>query len=256
MRVIAIANQKGGSAKTTTTIHLGVALAMRRRRVLLVDMDPQGHVGESLGIDPQTLSGHPDVATVLDRKCALSEAVVHHDAGDVDLVLASDQLAFLEYDLRDKYRREDRLKLGVATVADYYDYVVIDCPPSLSLLTINAFTAATHVLIPMAAEYLALRGVERLLATIDGIKTEINPELDVVGVLPTRMGRTVNAREAVEGAHKLFDDTTRVFDLQIPETVKFREAAALGQTIFEHAPESPGAQAYLDLAKEIDFHGR
>jgi chromosome partitioning protein len=256
MRMIAIANQKGGSAKTTTAIHLAAGLHHAGRRVLLVDMDPQGHVGEGLGVNLTEWYNRPDISTVLDRKHTLSQAILHIETADLDAVLATDQLAFVEYDLRDKYRREDRLKLALAAVAADYDYAIIDCPPSLSLLTVNAFTAASDVLIPMASEYFALRGVERLLATIDGIRAEINPELAVLGVLPTRVGRTVNAREAIAGAHQLFDHVTRVLDLQIPETVKFREAAALGITIFDHAPGSPGAQAYLALAKEIDCDGQ
>ncbi len=254
MRVIAIASQKGGSAKTTTAIHLGSGLAMLGKRVLVADIDPQGHVSEGLGIDARSLS--LDMNDVLDRKCQPREAVLHDVRDHLDVIPTTIRLSYLENDLMNKVRREDRLKTSLATLADVYDYAIIDCPPSLGILTVNALSAAGEVLIPMAAEYFGLLGVELLLSTISQIQAEINPTLLVTGVLPTRVTRTTNARELVEQAHEQFDDTHRVFDLVISETVKFREAAALGKAIYEHAPDTAGATAYRELTKEIDDYGR
>lgn len=254
MRVIAIANQKGGSAKSTTAIHLAAGLAATGKRVLCCDLDPQGHVGEGLGLDARAYVH--EMSEVLDRKIALSDAVIPDVRDHLDVVPATIRLSSLEASLITKHRREDRLKLALATVADYYDYVIVDCPPSLGILTVNALSAADEVLIPMAAEYFALLGVELLLETIAEVQSEINPQLQVIGILPTRYTRTVNAREIVEQAREQFEETHRVFDLRIPDSVKFREGAGLGKTIFEHAPETPGAKAYLDLVKEVDRHAR
>ncbi len=254
MRVIAIANQKGGSAKTTTAIHLAAGLGLAGRRVLLVDLDAQGHVAEGLGIPP----AYPhEIDEVLARKIVPSEAVLVDVRAGMDVIPATIRLSYLETELTNaRFRREDRLKLALATLADRYDYTILDCPPSLGIFTINALAAANEVLIPMAAEYFAKLGVELLLRTISDVQDELNAEIRVLGILPTRVGRTTNAREIVEIAHEQYEDTHRVFDLTIPETVKFREAAGLGRTIFEHAPETPGARAYHGLVKEVDLYDR
>jgi chromosome partitioning protein len=254
VKVLAVSNSKGGSAKTTTSIHIGAALARAGLQTLVIDMDPQGHVGEGLNFPYDGYE--PDITQVIERKCQLSDAIKPGIRDHLDIVPATDELAFTESDLREQYHREDRLKTALATVQDYYDWVVIDCPPYFNLLTINAMSAADQVLIPMVSEYFALRGVDRLLGKIDQIQIEINPELAVLGILFTRVGRTINAREILELARGRFEETVRVFDITVPETVKFREAAALGKTIFEIAPESPGSAAYIELVSEVLIHGR
>lgn len=252
MRVIAVASQKGGSAKSTTTITLGAGLALRQRRVLLADMDPQGHLGEGLGLNPRAYAH--EMAEVIDRKIAPASGVIAGVRDHLDLIPSTIRLSHLETDLMTKHRREDRLKLALTALAAHYDYALIDCPPSLGILTINALSAAKEILIPMPAEYFAMLGVELLLDTIREVQDEINPHLTVLGILPTRVARTVNAREMVDTARDQFGATVPMFPAAIPETVKFREAAALGKTIFEHAPESSGAEAYLELVKAVDGH--
>jgi chromosome partitioning protein len=250
MHVISVLNQKGGSAKTTTAIHLAAGLAQLSHRTLLIDVDPQSHVAEGLGYAPDDIGKQPDITHVIERKAQLSDAIRQH-AENFDLALTTDQLAFTEFQMKEVFHREDRLKTAVATVSDWYEYIIIDCPPALSLLTVNALSAATHVIIPMVAEYFALAGVERLLRTLDDVQVDINPQLSILGILPTRVGRTTNAREIVQLAHERFADMVRVYELVIPETVRFREAAALGKTIYEHAPEHVGAKAYLELTKDV-----
>ena len=249
MPAIAIASQKGGSAKTTTAIHLGAALAARGRRVLLVDMDPQGHLAEGLGLAALELTA--EISAVLERRQGIAD-ILHPVRPGVDLAPSNIRLASVEAGLYTKLRREDRLKLALAPVAGAYDYVLIDCPPSLGLLTVNALSAADAVIVPMAAEYFSMLGVGLLLQTIDDMRAEINPTLAVRGLLPTRVARTVNAREILAHVRAELGERVRVFPCPVPETVKFREAAALGKTIFEYAPESPGAAAYRALAEEVD----
>jgi chromosome partitioning protein len=248
MPVLAIANQKGGSAKTTTTLHLGAALAARGNRVLLVDMDPQGHLAEGFGLAAMELE--QEISAVLEKRAALGETLIHIRSG-LDLVPANIRLSYIEASLFTKHRREDRLKLALADVASCYDFTLIDCPPSLGILTVNALSAADQVLIPMASEYFAMLGVALLLTTIGEMREEINPALSVRGLLPTRYARTVNAREVLARVKEDLGGQVDIFDPPIPETVKFREAAALGRTIFEHDPASPAADAYRALAEEI-----
>jgi chromosome partitioning protein len=250
MRTIAVANSKGGSAKTTTAIHLAVGLARTGQKTLLIDVDPQGHVGEGLGVTTDQLTGAPTVAQVLARKARLEDARLHHEH-HLDLVLAAEELAYYEPDLYKELNRENRLKNALAGVAHLYDFAIIDCPPYMNMLTINALTAANTVLIPMVAEYLALKGVERLATAITTIAEELNPELTIFGILPTRVGRTVNAREVLQAAHAQYEEHIPVLPMTIPETVKFREAMGLGQSIFDYAPETPGAVAYQLLVNEV-----
>jgi chromosome partitioning protein len=170
----------------------------------------------------------------------------------LDLIPATIRLSYLENELANvRLRREDRLKTALATLADRYDYALLDCPPSLGIFTINALVATDAVLIPMSPDYLALLGVELVLTTIADIREELNHQLAVLGILPTRVARTTNARESLDQAREQFAPAHRLLAVAIPETVKFREAAGLGRTIFEHAPETAGAQAYHQLVTEV-----
>ncbi len=247
MSVIAILNQKGGSAKTTTAVNLAAALADRRKSVLVIDMDPQGHVAEGFGISPSDVKA--DVSVVLERTAELSDILLSARPG-VELAPATLELSYKEASIYNMKRREDRLRAALATVKPSYDYVLIDCPPSLGILTINALSAADSVLIPMTADYYAMLGVDMLLATVEEIRAEINPDLAVLGLLPTRVGHTTNAREVLDETRKNLSTRLRIYE-PIPETVRFREAVGLGKTIFEHAPGSPGATAYQNLAESI-----
>ncbi len=248
MPVLAIANQKGGSAKTTTALHLGAALADLGKHVLLVDMDPQGHLAEGFGLSAMELE--QDISAVLDRQTRLAD-IITRVRPRLDLAPSNIRLSYIEASLFTKHRREDRLKLALADVVRRYDLTLIDCPPSLGILTVNALSAADEVLVPMACEYFAMLGVELLLTTIDEMRGEINPALAIRGLLPTRYARTVNAREVLAQLKENLAGRIVVFEPPIPETVKFREAAALGKTIFEHDPASAGAEAYRQLAEAI-----
>jgi chromosome partitioning protein len=252
MHKIAIANQKGGSAKSTTTIHLGAGLAQLGKRVLLVDMDPQGHLAEGFGLPAGELV--KEISAVLDNKLTLTEIVVNVRP-NLDLAPSNIRLSYLEAFLFTKYQRENRLKNALKTVTDQYDYVLIDSPPSLGVLTVNALSAADFVLIPMASDFYAMLGVSLLLQTIEEMKVEINPELKIMGILPTRYTRTVHSREVLERTRTELGSTIHIYSEAIPESVRFREAAALGKTIYEHDPENPGAAAYEQLAKEVISYG-
>jgi chromosome partitioning protein len=247
MATIAILNQKGGSAKTTTAINLAAALAERGRAVLAIDMDPQGHLAEGFGLS--LVDVRADISQVLERQRRLADIVLAARER-VALAPATLELSYKEASFYNMKRREDRLRQALGELKDHYEYILIDCPPSLGILTINALSAAESVLIPMTADYYAMLGVDMLLATIDEIRAEINPSLAVLGLLPTRVGRTTNAREVLDETRKNLSERLRIFE-PIPETVKFREAAALGKTIFEHAPGTPAAHSYTRLAESI-----
>ncbi len=196
MTTLAIINQKGGSAKTTTVVHLGAALAALGKRVLLVDMDPQGHLAETFNISARALDR--EMSTVLMRKTPLRDVIVTVRP-NLDLAPSNIRLSYSEPDLLRSHRREDRLKTALATVQGDYDVVLIDCPPNLGLLTVNALSAARYVLIPMAADFYNMLGVGLFLETLDEMRAELNPDLQVLGLLPTRYDkRTANAAEILE----------------------------------------------------------
>ncbi len=252
MTTLAIINQKGGSAKTTTVVHLGAALASLGKRVLLVDMDPQGHLAETFNISARALDR--EMSQVLMRKTPLRDVIVTVRP-NLDLAPSNIRLSYSEPDLLRSHRREDRLKSALATVQDDYDVVLIDCPPNLGLLTVNALSAARYVLIPMAADFYNMLGVGLFLETLDEMRAELNPDLQVLGLLPTRYDkRTANAAEILERTRADLAGVIPIYDVVIPETVRFREAAAKGQTIYEYAPDSPGAAAYTHVAEEVAAH--
>jgi chromosome partitioning protein len=245
-RVIAVANQKGGVAKTTTAAALAAAWADRGRKVLAVDLDPQAALTYSLGFEPDDLE--PTVHDVLAGRTPLSDTIRSAEEG-FDLVPANIDLAGAEAYLLTRTAREYALREALDDVADRYEVIVLDCPPSLGVLTIIALTAADQVLIPLQAETLSHRGVAQLMLSIQDIRRLTNSTLRVVGLLPTMYdGRTRHARQVVDTVGTQFDIPVLA---PIPKTIRFAEAPAAGVSILSHSPHHPGAQAYRDLAGEL-----
>jgi chromosome partitioning protein len=251
-KCIAVANQKGGSGKTTTTRSLAAALAERGRRVLMVDLDPQASLSEGCGIELHRLTH--TTYHVLIGSARLPEVLTR--VGDrVDVAPANIHLAAAELQLVNMNRREDKLRNALKPLRGEYDYVLVDCPPSFGLLTVNALSAADSVLIPMACDYYTMLGVRLLLDTVREIQAEVNPDLKIEGVLPTRYdARTLHAREILEQTRQALGEGVRVFDSIVRESVRFKEAPITGRSILEYAGASDGARAYRSLAQEIDNH--
>ncbi|HEY48923.1 MAG TPA: ParA family protein [Dehalococcoidia bacterium] len=248
MLTIAVSNQKGGSAKTTTAINVGAAIAEGGKHVLLVDADPQGHLAEGFGIDAGALD--KEISMVLDGNLSLREIIISVRP-NLDLAPSNIKLSYLEASLFTRHRREDKLKNALSAVKNSYDFIIIDCPPSLGLLTVNALSAADCVLITMVCEFYAMLGVSLLLDVIEEMRVELNPSLHILGIVPTRLNRTIHAREVLERTKTELEGRVKVFEPAVNESVRFKEAAAAGQTIFEYAPDIKGAEAYRIIAKEI-----
>ncbi len=247
-RVIALANQKGGVAKTTTTLNLGVAFMEMGHRVLLVDLDPQGNLTMSQGLNPDTIE--TSMFDVLVRRIPISEVI---ERREVDLAVASIDLAGAELALSSLIGRERSLEKALIEVRDRYDFILIDTPPSLGLLTINAFVAATGVIVPVQCEYLSLRGLVQLENTLAMVRENLNPHVGVEGIVPTMYdGRTLHAREAVEILEENFGEL--VYRTRIRKTVRYAEAPVKGSSVLKYDPTGQAAQAYRDLAKEV-LHG-
>jgi chromosome partitioning protein len=247
---IAISNQKGGTSKTTTAINLGGALADLGKKILLVDADPQGSLGVGFGIDVSRLE--KTIYDVMVQGVKL-ETILRPVRDSIDLAPANIYLSVAELQLAGEIRREDRLRNALTPVKDQYDFVLIDCPPSLGLLTINALSAADAVLIPMSCDYYSLVGVRLLLETIGRIQAQLNPQLKILGVLPTRFDRrTLHAKEVLDEAReKLAKQKIKVFDTIIRETVRLKEAPIAGKTITEYQSKHPAADDYRVLAQEV-----
>jgi chromosome partitioning protein len=244
---LALANQKGGVAKTTSVASIGAALAEDGHRVLLVDLDPQGSLTFSLGIDPEELE--LTVAEVLLGKIGARDAIVTTDEG-LALLPANVALAEAEENLVSRTGREQRLRVALAKVADDYDWIVLDCPPALGVLTIGALSAADEVLIPLQAETLSHRGVGQLLDTIHDVRQFINPDLVIRGVLATMYdGRTAHARNVLAAIGETYD--LEVIDPPIPKTIRFAEAPAIGRSILSTARTHKGAEAYRAVARAL-----
>jgi chromosome partitioning protein len=243
--VISFANQKGGVAKTTTTLNLGVALSEKGFKVLLVDLDPQGNLTMSQGLNPDAIER--SMFDVLVHRLPIDE-VIHHR--EVDLAVSSIDLAGAELALSSMIGRERALEKAIAPVKDTYDYILIDTPPSLGLLTINALVASNGVIVPVQCEYLSLRGLVQLENTLSMIRENLNPEVGIEGILPTMYdSRTLHAREAVEILQENFGEL--VFDTKIRKTVRYAEAPVKGNSVLKYDPSGPAAEAYRDLAKEV-----
>jgi chromosome partitioning protein len=249
-RVIAIANQKGGSGKTTTTRSLASALAERNRQVLMIDLDPQASLSEGCGLELQNLQ--LSTYHVLIGSAKLAEVIVEVE-DRVALAPTNIHLSAAELQLVNMNRREDKLRNALRPIRDFFDYILIDCPPSFGLLTVNALSAADSVLIPMTCDYYTLLGVGLLLETVREIQQEVNSDLKVEGILPTRFdGRTIHAREMLQRAQSELGSQYRVFNTVVRESVRFKESPIVGQSILAYARTSDGARTYRSLAEEID----
>jgi len=244
-KVLAFANQKGGVAKTTTTLNLGVAFQELGHRVLAVDLDPQGNLTMSLGLNPDTV--RPSMYDVLVNHVSIEDALFQRE---LDVVVSSIDLAAAEIALSSLIGRERALSKALLQVGDRYDYIFIDTPPSLGLLTINALTASDGVIVPVQCEYLSLRGLAQLERTLELVRENLNPKVHIAGILPTMYdSRTVHGKEAVEVLRSSFGDL--VFDTVIRKTIRFAEAPVKGESVLKYAPGSEAANVYRRLAREV-----
>lgn len=247
--VISMTNQKGGVGKTTSTINLGAALAEVGRRVLLVDFDPQGSLSVGLGVNPHTLD-QSIYNLLLSNEYSFDEIVLSTATEGMDLLPANIDLSAAEVQLVSEVAREQTLKRVLDKIRGRYDFILIDCAPSLGLLTINALTASDKVIIPLECEFFALRGVALLTDTISKVIDRLNPDLEIIGILATMYdSRTLHSREVLQRVLEAFGDT--VFHTVIRRTVKFPETSVAGEPITSYASNSPGAAAYRTLAKEV-----
>ncbi len=245
-RIIAFANQKGGVAKTTSTVSISAALAERDRRVLAIDLDPQGALTYSLGMDPDSLD--ETVNDVLVRRLPVEKVIASRE---VDVLPANIDLAGAEAILLAKTGREYALQRALRDVSGAYDYILIDCPPSLGILTINGLTAAEEVLVPLQCEALSHRGVGQLLETVGDIRHFTNPSLEVTGLIPTLYdGRSRHAREVLADVGARY--SVRVLEPPVRKSIRFAEATQAGRSILSYAPTHPGAEAYRQLAARLE----
>lgn len=248
-QVIAMCNQKGGVGKTTTTINLGAALVEAGRRVLLVDFDPQGSMTLGVGLRPQEVDQSVYHA-LMDREIQLKELILPTSVEGLDIAPANIDLSAAEMRLVTEVGREQALNRALRSIKDDYDVILIDCQPSLGLLTVNALTASNGVIIPLECEYFALRGVALLKETIEKVREATNPDLQIVGLLGTMLdARTLHGREVLQTLVEGWGD--QVFHTVIRRTVKFSDSTVAGEPITEYASDSAGAESYRDLAREV-----
>lgn len=247
-RTIAIANQKGGVGKTTTVINLGVALAQLEQKVLLVDMDPQGTLSAGLGVDANGLD-YTIYNALIDPDTKINR-IIRPVKPFLDLLPSNNDLAAAEIELIPELRRELTLRRALEPLDSWYDYILIDCPPSLSLLTVNALSASQGVIVPLQCEYFAMRVIRLLLDSINRTKARLNPDLELIGILATMYSTgTIHAREVLEELRAAFGD--KVFDIIIYKSIRFAEATVANKSIIEYSGKHKGAHAYRKLAKVL-----
>ena len=253
-KIISLVNQKGGVGKTTTSINLSASLAVLGKKVLLIDLDPQGNATTGIGISKGDID--KSIYDVMTDKCNASDAIVKTKYKNLSVIPATINLAGLDIELLEKSREEPnfskggQLKLKINQIKDYFDYIIMDCPPSLGLITTNALTASNSVIIPVQCEFFALEGIMQLLNTIMIAQKSLNPTLDIEGVLLTMLdSRTNLGFEVVEDIRKYFKE--RVYNTIIPRLIKLTESPSHGKPILAYDPKSKGTEAYLNLAKEV-----
>jgi chromosome partitioning protein len=248
LKIISIFNQKGGVGKSTTTINLGAALGQKNKKILIVDIDPQGNTTSGLGVDKRTLKS--SIYDILINEYNINDLAIKTTAENVFLVPSNVELAGAEVELIELEGRELRLKRALEKVEEIYDYILIDCPPSLGILSINALTASHSVLIPIQCEYYALEGVSQLVDTIKLVKKSLNPVLDIEGVVLSMFdGRTNLSIQVVDEVKKYFKG--KVYTSIIPRNVRLAEAPSHGISVIDYDPKSKGAEAYMELAEEF-----
>ena len=258
-RVIAVSNQKGGVGKTVSCVNLGIGLAKEGKKVLLIDADPQGSLTISLGYEEPDEMEY-SLATLMmnivnDEKLNIEKTILHHKEG-VDLIPANIELSAIEVSLVNAMSRELILHAYIETVRNRYDYILIDCMPSLGVMTVNALACADTVLIPVQAAYLSVKGLQQLIKTIYTVKRRLNPKLAIEGILMTMVDRrTVYAKNIAEEVNKVYGKSIPVFPIEIPLSVRAAEISAVARSIYDYDPKGKAAFAYASLTKEVMKHG-
>ena len=252
MKILAICNQKGGVGKTTTSINLAASLAHLKKKVLLIDTDPQANATSGVGIDKAAIS--QSIYNILVDEVNINDVIIKTAYENLDIVPSSIALAGAEVELVSAISREQRMKNAISEIKGDYDYIVIDCPPSLGLITLNSLTAADGVIIPVQTEYYALEGLSQLMNTFNIVRKHLNSKLDIFGVLLTMTdSRTNISNQVAEQVREHFKD--KAFETVIARTVRLSEAPSFGEPIIEYAKNSNGAKQYLSLAKEVIERG-